>query len=1232
MGNRQKYALKRLIVADRDTQKKTDLEIRLMQSLARTCPTIVSLIDVVQISARQSGHSNGEALLLMEFCSGGTLVDVMNQVGFDKKFSPAQIAKIFTEVARAMVQLHNNDPPVIHRDLKIENLLVANDGTVKLCDFGSATLDVMNPKSTREIAMAEDEIQLNTTAQYRAPEMVDFYSYIPVTEKSDIWALGVLLYKLCYFVTPFEDGSKNAIANANFRFPNPERSPGAEKYTVFSDLIRVLLTKDPRDRPSATEVLDEIEKLGERIGERPEPLIRVRQPAPSHSAHNSSDSGYPGGSMYQQGDASSQSRQSGRRKSANSIRDVTEKSKSFFRSVVAGSTNKVAGDLDLSVILPRLIAMSFPGEGMEATYRNDINAVKAFLDGEYGAGSYMVFNLTKRVYDRSLFSNNVVDLSWPENEPPSLDSLYLACQSIHEFLISNDRHVVAVHCMSGKVATATLIAAYMTYCGHSSTNAAFKLFCDHRFSKSSGARSITPSQFRYVNYISGMVNRKLTWHPMGVKFNSLTLHGCPMVDVMKAGCRPFVVFSKHGKTLYSSAPPNNPDMIKSFKADVDSVVQVPLTNAMVYGDVCITVYHAHVLFGKLKASVMFRIYLNTGCLIGKPGGRPGVVKFPVSALDGVSLKPNSGYPQNFMCEISYDISSKDCGGTYGFPWDDTSKIPDVGDPKVNSICYFSDSEEYRERVRASRTQPPVFSRDNAPRPPASGFASVPKSPSVENISRPGLNEDGNKKQQRPASGGSSGKPVRAADLFDWHGGGSTGPSETSGGASQKNSAPAPKPNLPNRNTSGAGSPLIDVFADANTNESSQGSLSGRNSPLLGKQTADASSNDPFGLFSGSGSSDMKTNTGGTVSRDSPIDVFSADFNSPPVVVGNSGPSSNANIDDILSSDLDSKMGMGEGSGAQTDFFAAEPLMPTSTKTSANQKGSSYKPMNPSLGGRKSPAVGVAGDKNSDPFTNLGDFGLGGSNNNSNNSPRNSLNAQRATAASAPNINRQTSSNAPTQSSNFSGSKPNYNVYVGRASNIGATSSSSQQSHTRASSGPRTSGTASSSNLRVNNRGFSPSVSPLGSPGRPSSPSPGPSGQGGNPDFSDLLGAHNFKPSEPSKPTTINDLKMEQMEGEDPDSAVKMKVENWEAGKKGNIRALLSSLQHILWDDAEWEDVSIANLVKPIQVKKAYMRACRLVHPDKVEPGSEHEELARCIFISLNDAFNSFKENGSLPLV
>ncbi|KAI5292006.1 hypothetical protein KEM52_006688 [Ascosphaera acerosa] len=88
--------------------------------------------------------------------------------------------------------------------------------------------------------------------QYRSPEMVDFYRGDAIDEKSDIWALGVFLYKLCYYTTPFEDVGQAAILKASFKFP---------AYPPFSDRLKLLVAEmlqaDPGRRPDIYRVLQD---------------------------------------------------------------------------------------------------------------------------------------------------------------------------------------------------------------------------------------------------------------------------------------------------------------------------------------------------------------------------------------------------------------------------------------------------------------------------------------------------------------------------------------------------------------------------------------------------------------------------------------------------------------------------------------------------------------------------------------------------------------------------------------------------------------------------------------------------------------------------------------------------------------------------------------------------------------------------------------------------------------
>ncbi|KAK3755297.1 hypothetical protein QZH41_014605 [Actinostola sp. cb2023] len=219
----KEYALKRLMAGDEAGNKCIIGEINTLKRI-RGHPNIVQFHSAASLGEKESGHGMTEYLILTELCTG-ELIKVMRERN-GKPFPPNQLLKIFYQLCRAVAHLHKQDPPIVHRDLKVENMLISSKGLVKLCDFGSATTTCLYPDESwtaLQRSLAEDEIQRNTTPMYRAPEMVDLYSNHPVTEKADIWALGCILFYLCFMEHPFEDSAKLRIINAKYIIPETDR-------------------------------------------------------------------------------------------------------------------------------------------------------------------------------------------------------------------------------------------------------------------------------------------------------------------------------------------------------------------------------------------------------------------------------------------------------------------------------------------------------------------------------------------------------------------------------------------------------------------------------------------------------------------------------------------------------------------------------------------------------------------------------------------------------------------------------------------------------------------------------------------------------------------------------------------------------------------------------------------------------------------------------------------------
>ncbi|KAF5892334.1 AP2-associated protein kinase 1-like isoform X6, partial [Clarias magur] len=256
-------ALKRMYVNNEHDLDVCKREIQIMRDLAGN-KNIVGYLDS-SVTAVGSGDV-WEVLILMDFCRGGQVVNLMNQ-RLQTGFSEPEVLQIFCDTCEAVARLHQRKIPIVHRDLKVENILLHDRGHYVLCDFGSATNRFQDPQAVGA-AVVEEEIKKYTTLSYRAPEMVNLYSGKVISTKADIWALGCLLYKLCFFTLPFGE-SQVAICDGSFTIPDNSRYSHD-----MHCLIRYMLEPDPDVRPDIYQVSHFAFKL-------------ARKDCPVQNVHNS---------------------------------------------------------------------------------------------------------------------------------------------------------------------------------------------------------------------------------------------------------------------------------------------------------------------------------------------------------------------------------------------------------------------------------------------------------------------------------------------------------------------------------------------------------------------------------------------------------------------------------------------------------------------------------------------------------------------------------------------------------------------------------------------------------------------------------------------------------------------------------------------------------------------------------------------------------------------------------
>lgn len=181
--------------------------------------------------------------IVTEYAELGSLYDYLRQHSIDFR----QILLWAKQIALGMNYLHYEAPiPVIHRDLKSKNVVIAADFTAKLCDFGSSKF---HSHTTR--------MSLVGTFPWMAPEVIQ---QLPLTPASDVFSYSVVLWELLTREVPFKglEGLQVAwlVVAKGERLTIPSSCP-----PVFAELMRKCWLAEPKDRPTSKQVLDSLEKM-----------------------------------------------------------------------------------------------------------------------------------------------------------------------------------------------------------------------------------------------------------------------------------------------------------------------------------------------------------------------------------------------------------------------------------------------------------------------------------------------------------------------------------------------------------------------------------------------------------------------------------------------------------------------------------------------------------------------------------------------------------------------------------------------------------------------------------------------------------------------------------------------------------------------------------------------------------------------------------------------------------
>lgn len=203
-------------------------------------PNIVNIYDV--------GEENGVYYIVMEYVNGKTLKEYIRE---KERLEWEEAVRIAAQICSALKHAHKNG--IVHRDIKPQNILISEDGTVKVADFGIA-----RAVSSATVTIAGANVM--GSVHYFSPEQARG-GY--VDEKSDIYSLGIVLYEMVTGNVPFEGDTAISVALKHIQErvkPPWELNPSIPK--SLNDVIEKATEKDQAGRyQTAGEMLRDLQRV-----------------------------------------------------------------------------------------------------------------------------------------------------------------------------------------------------------------------------------------------------------------------------------------------------------------------------------------------------------------------------------------------------------------------------------------------------------------------------------------------------------------------------------------------------------------------------------------------------------------------------------------------------------------------------------------------------------------------------------------------------------------------------------------------------------------------------------------------------------------------------------------------------------------------------------------------------------------------------------------------------------
>ncbi len=207
--------------------------------------------------------------LIMKFITNGTLSEKLGQLSF------SQINTLISQLSSALHYLHTLPEPVIHGDIKPDNILIDEKGNFLLTDFGISTKLIQKFTQTMVADPFAESGKGVTPMAYRSPETFKYKNWAvsELSPKSDIWSAGVTLFQTIYDALPFngEGGLGQLIMmKSGHNDLKDILDLGDDEFSAFHNLLLATLQLEPAMRPDVFDCREEdVESISLRYETRP---------------------------------------------------------------------------------------------------------------------------------------------------------------------------------------------------------------------------------------------------------------------------------------------------------------------------------------------------------------------------------------------------------------------------------------------------------------------------------------------------------------------------------------------------------------------------------------------------------------------------------------------------------------------------------------------------------------------------------------------------------------------------------------------------------------------------------------------------------------------------------------------------------------------------------------------------------------------------------------------------